>query len=292
MPYIQVAVPFRENWYFDEVVAGARRRAAREGLEIEVHAEPPGRAGRAAVVERFDAALDDPGCVGAVAVHYEFDQDQVARLRRHGRTIVAVGGACDGLPSILPDDVAVAAAATRHLLDLGHRAIAHLGGYATSPDDFSMRTDRVRGYSEAMRAAGLEAHSHVVPCEFEHGAAYRAATTLLSEPDRPTAVFVVADELAFAVLDAARDLGLDVPRDVSVIGIDDHVDAAPRGLTTWRQELPAIGEAAVERVLGVTDFDRLETTLTLVARSSAAPPGRGAATGRRGGLRGLFGRRG
>ncbi|GAA2748840.1 LacI family DNA-binding transcriptional regulator [Amnibacterium kyonggiense] len=291
MPHIRVAVPFQDNWYFDAVLDGVRRRAARDGLAVEVQVEAPGRAGRSAVVDGFDAALGDPDCAGAVAVHFEFEPDQVARLRAHGRTVVVIGGACDGLPSILPDDAAGAAAATRHLLDLGHRAIAHLGGYATSPDDFSMRTDRVRGYSEAMRDAGLEAGSHVVPCEFTHDAAHRAATALLSDPDRPTAVFVVADELAFAVLDAADDLGLGVPGDLSVIGIDDHVGAAARGLTTFRQDVPAIGEAAVERVLGITEFERLETELTLVPRSTTAPPGAAAPPARRGGLLGLLSRR-
>jgi DNA-binding LacI/PurR family transcriptional regulator len=289
VPSIEVAVPFRENWYFDTVCSGIEQRAAAGGVDVHVITELPGAAGREVITERFDAALGREDGIGAVAVGFEFERPQVERLLAHGKTVVAIGGPSDGLPSIFPDDAAVGRAATQHLLDLGHRSISHLAGYALSADDFSMRSDRVRGYSEAMRDAGLEEESHVVPCEFTPEAAYRAATTMLSARDRPTAVFAVADELALSVLDAARDLGLQVPRDLSVIGIDDHVESAARGLTTWRQDARAVGVLAAERALGVAAFDREVVELTLVRRSTTAEPGAGSSGQQRaGGLARLF----
>ena len=224
------------------------------------------------VADRFDEALADEDCVGAIAIGFEFKGPQVPRLTAHGKPVVVIGGWCDGLPSVTVDDERVAREATRHLLDLGHTTITHLAGYALSPDDFTMRTDRVRGYSEAMREAGLDEHSHVVPCEFTHEAAYRAAKELLSDPARPTAVFAVADELAFAVLDAAADLGLEVPGDLSVVGIDDHRDAGSRGLTTFRQDPAVVGGAAVDRLLGRTDADHQVLRCELVERATTAAP--------------------
>lgn len=274
MPRVEVAVPFQDNWYFDEVCDGiaSRLHAADADLVVRVTTERPGREGRARLTELLDAALAEPDCVGAVAVHFEFEPPQVERLLAHGKPVVVIGGRCAGLPSVFVDDEGVARRATQHLLSLGHVSIAHLAGYALSPDDFTMRTDRVRGYSEAMRLAGLDEHSQVKPCEFTHEAAYRAARELLTAHDRPTAVFAVADELALAVLDAAQDLGLRVPQDVSVIGIDDHRDAAARGLTTWRQDPAEAGAAAAARVLGVVEEDEQLLGSVLVQRATTAAP--------------------
>ncbi len=272
MKTLVAAVPFRDNWYFDSVCAGIAARAAEVGVEARVLAVLPGAAGRAEVTAWFDEALVGDDCVGAVAVGFEFEQAQAERLLAHGKPVVAVGGVDRRLPSVSPDDAALTRAATEHLLALGHRRITHLAGCAISPDDFQMRRDRVRGYSDAMRAAGLESQSHVVPCEFTAGAAHRAATRFLSDPDRPTAVLAVADELALPVLDAARDLGLAVPRDVSVVGIDDRPESEARGLTTWRQDPRGTGASAAERALGLAEWQHAEVAFDLVERSSTAPP--------------------
>lgn len=274
MPSVDVAVPFHDNWYFDTVCEGieSRLRAVHPDAVVRVTTERPGAEGRTVVTEVFDSALADPDTLGAVAVGFQFRPSQVARLIEHGKPVAVIGGTCDGLPSLSVDDERVARNATQHLLALGHASIAHLAGYALSPDDFTMRADRVRGYSEAMRDAGLDASSHVVPCAFTYEAAYRAARELLTDPHPPTAVFAVADELAFAVLDAARDLGFSVPRDLSVIGIDDHRDAESRGLTTWRQDPAEAGAAAVDLVLGRRSADDGLLSSTLVARATTARP--------------------
>ena len=274
MPRVEVAVPFQDNWYFDVVCDGIadRMRTVGGDVGVRITTQRPGAEGRARVTELLHEALADPDCIGAIAVHFEFKPPQVERLLGHGKPVVVIGGRCAGLPSVFVDDEGVARRATQHLLALGHVSIAHLAGYALSPDDFTMRTDRVRGYSDAMRIAGLDEHSQVKPCEFTHDAAYRAARELLADPDRPTAVFAVADELAFAVLDAAQDLGLKVPEDLSVIGIDDHRDAASRGLTTWLQDPAEAGAAAADRLLGVVDEDEQLLGSVLIPRTSTAPP--------------------
>src|SRR5205823_326660 len=77
VPSIEVAVPFQDNWYFDAVCAGIRSGAEAAEVDVHIFAETPGAAGRALVAERFDAALEDDGCVGAIGVGFEFQEPQV-----------------------------------------------------------------------------------------------------------------------------------------------------------------------------------------------------------------------
>lgn len=279
MTYVVGAVPFADRWYFDQVLAGAAAKAAEHGAELRVAVQAPGPGVHREVAERFAGLLADPDCVGALSISFDLDAEDARLLAAHDRPVVVVGGRSAHLPSVFIDDIATARLATEHLLSLGHRSVAHLAGYATAPDDFTMRGERVRGYSEAMAAAGLEERSRVVPAMFARDAAQRAARQLLTSEDRPTAVFVVADEIALAVLDTAEELGLEVPRDLSVIGVDDHPDAAARGLTTVRQRPDALGTAAAARLFGETREDVQRQDVELVVRSTTSGPGvRAAAT--------------
>jgi LacI family repressor for deo operon, udp, cdd, tsx, nupC, and nupG len=272
MAIVGVAIPYAGNWYFESALRGLRAAVAEDGHELDVFVEPPGPAARQHVADRITAQLTDPSCIGAIAMHFRLQGAQVEQVTRAGKPVVLVGGRSDALPVVRLDDVDIARRAVRHLIDLGHREIAHLGGSVTAPDDFTIRADRVRGYSEAMNEAGLEAQATVRASAFELDEATRAATSLLSSPDRPTAVFAVVDDVAFGVLAAARTLGLSVPGDLSVIGIDDHDGAAELGLTTMRQLPAEVGRAAAARLLGWTDDDDQVIDVDLVARASTAPP--------------------
>lgn len=274
MAIVSVAIPYAANWYFESALRGVRTAAAEDGHELDVWVEPPGPAARQHVAERIAEQLADPSYVGAIAMHFRLQGKQVEQVTRAGKPVVLVGGRSDELPVVRLDDVAIARRAAQHLIDLGHHSIAHLGGSVTAPDDFTIRADRVRGYSEAMRDAGLEMQAMVRACAFELEEATRAATSLLSAEDRPTAVFAVVDDVAFGVLEAARRLGLSVPRDLSVIGIDDRDGAAGAGLTTMRQLPEEVGRAAAARLLGGTDDDDQVIDVELVLRSSTAAPPR------------------
>ncbi|MFD1720432.1 LacI family DNA-binding transcriptional regulator [Amnibacterium endophyticum] len=291
MATVSVAIPYASKWYFEAALRGMRAAAAEDGHELDVWVEAPGPAARAAVATLIEQHLADSACIGAIAVHFRLHGDQVGRVLRSGKPVVLVGGRPDELPVVRLDDVEVARRAVQHLIDLGHRDIAHLAGAVTDPDDITIRADRVRGYSEAMRDAGLEMQASVRASAFDVGEATSAALRLLSADERPTAVFAAVDEMALGVLDAARTLGLAVPRDLSVIGIDDHDDSAAAGLTTMRQSPEAVGRAAVARLLGRTDVDDQVMDVELVVRTSTAPPpGPVAARPQRGLKRGLLDR--
>lgn len=114
---------------------------------------------------------------------------------------------------------------TRHLLNLGHRRIGFIAGLR----ELSTASERLRGYRAALRAAGLPADPRLMrPGAFKAEMAQRAAQELLKLPRRPTAIMAGNDLMALGVMQAAGDLGLEVPRDLAVVGFDDIGIAAHR----------------------------------------------------------------
>lgn len=166
--------------------------------------------------------------------------------------------------------------AARHLLALGHRRIAMVNG----PDELLCCRARLDGYRAAMDTGGVPADPRWVrtaPLYVEGGVA--AARELLRLPERPTAIFAANDLQAMGVYEAARQEGLQIPADLSVVGFDDLPFAQWAGppLTTVRQPLRQMGVVAAELVLSMAagkhpDQERVELATTLVVRASTAPP--------------------
>jgi DNA-binding LacI/PurR family transcriptional regulator len=167
-------------------------------------------------------------------------------------------------------------AATRHLIALGHRRIAMISG----PDEVQCCRARLAGYTSALLEAGLPMDAGLVvraPLTREGG--YAAARTLLTGPDQPGAVFAANDLQAFGVYRAAREIGLRIPEDLSVVGFDDLpvVAWADPPLTTVHQPLTEMAVAATELALALGRGEQapqlgLEIATTLVVRESTAPP--------------------
>jgi LacI family transcriptional regulator len=163
-------------------------------------------------------------------------------------------------------------AAARHLADLGHARIAHISGPAT----FRSSHERRRGFEEGLAEKGLALEGRYAregAYTFESGIA--CALDLLKLSPRPTAIFAGNDEMAAGVLQAARQLGLAVPGDLSVVGFDDFQIASRvwPALTSIRTPTREIGRLAAERLIGEevearAEQDRLPS---LVVRESTGP---------------------
>lgn len=168
----------------------------------------------------------------------------------------------------------------QHLVALGHRRIAFIGGVTRNFD----ADERLRGYREALSALGLEADPDLeLPGDFSEAAGHEAAHRLLQAALRPTAVFAANDCMAIGALSAFRDAGLRIPRDVAVVGFDDipmarYVDPA---LTSVRVDIAELGRRATERLFEavrhpaqdrVLHRELLPTTL-VVRRSCGAQSG-------------------
>lgn len=167
--------------------------------------------------------------------------------------------------------------ATRHLIDLGHRRIAAI----TGPEDLMCSLARIDGYRSALNTAGLEFEPGLVRYgNFHVDGGRDHALDLLSRPGRPTAIFAGSDLQALGVLDAARQLGIAVPDQLSVVGYDDLQVArwSSPALTTVHQPLIEMAEEATRMVLMLRDGEqpkntRLDLSTSLVVRqSTAAPP--------------------
>ena len=195
-----------------------------------------------------------------------------------GVPVVAIdphAGSAD-LPSVESDNLAGGLLATRHLIELGHRRIAFMAG---RPDLESSRL-REAGFRQALSEAGIEVDPSLVRrSDYRRDAAHQPAIELLSRPDRPTAVFAGNDLSAIGTMEAAQEMGLDVPGDVSVIGFDDIPEAARTtpALSTVRQPIQQMGSAAVELLIALMDGRIPETThvrlpTSLVIRGTTAPP--------------------
>jgi DNA-binding LacI/PurR family transcriptional regulator len=185
------------------------------------------------------------------------------------------------LPRVIGDDVGGGALAARHLLDLGHRSIAFIGDALADPFGFTSSRDRERGFREELARAGIGVPDHWIG----HGAhgRYEArdlARRMLDGERRPTAIFTASDTQALGVIAAARELGLHVPDDLSVVGYDDIEAADYVGLTTVRQQLFESGRRGAEILLAEID-DRREGPVIaqlnpeLVVRVTTAPPKEG-----------------
>lgn len=189
--------------------------------------------------------------------------------------------AIERLPRVLGDDVAGGAMAARHLLELGHRSAAFIGDAVENPFGFTSSRDRETGFRRVFEEAGIT----IEDAWIGHGAhgRYEArdlARRMLVADRRPTAIFAASDTQAFGVIAAARDLGLHVPDDVSVMGYDDIEAADYVGLTTIRQQLFESGRRGAELLLAQIQQRSDEPPVShlmpeLVVRATTAPPKEG-----------------
>jgi len=171
----------------------------------------------------------------------------------------------DGPPFVDCDSLAGAKAAVQYLLELGHTKIGHIRGRL----DLESSHIREKGWRQALQEAGIDPNpAWIRDGGYRREWAYEASLELLRQNDRPTAIFAANDQSAFGVVDAAIELGLQVPEDLSVIGFDDIPEAAmaePR-LTTVQQPLQEIGARAFDMIMDMLKGKPVERHIQLPAR--------------------------
>ncbi len=199
-----------------------------------------------------------------------------AALARPGFHVVAIDPHTgpSGMPTVDSDNFAGAVLATNYLLGLGHRRIGFIGG---RPDLESARL-REAGFRKAMGGAGVAVDEALVRVGgYRTETAEGPARQVLSQADRPTALFAANDLSAIASVTAARGLGLSVPDDLSVIGFDNVPESALASppLTTIKQPLQQMGAEAlrllVDLIAGVERETHVRLPTELVVRASCAP---------------------
>jgi DNA-binding LacI/PurR family transcriptional regulator len=273
---VAVVVARITRWFFATVVEAAEETLHQAGYDMVLYnlgGRPESRRkvfSGTALSHRADALM---------LVCTPLDGPDIAAVDKLGIPVVAVSEAERQWPAVCIDDAAAARVATEHLLALGHRRIAHIGGEGADQLAGTVHVDRRRGYLETLRAAGVEPDPALdIKAEFTLPGAIRGTRELLRRGDPPTAIFAACDEMAMGAMTVLRQAGLRVPEDVSVIGIDDHDMAAVVGLSTVAQPAAEQGQLAasmlLEQLCGVSETPLGTTVLPtrLVVRGSTGSP--------------------
>jgi len=214
---------------------------------------------------------------GLLIFSLDLTDDNIHHIQQEKIPTVLIESTHPQLSHIYFNDVAAARKAVDYLINLGHRKIFYLSEDLHDPFGSANRHNRYEGYCQAMQASGLEIH----PPYHREGWHRREkgrlmALEILKLPDRPTAIFAFSDELALGVLQAAQELGINVPQELSVIGYDDIELAQFARLTTVQQHLFETGVQGVEMLLNVIDKKtttplQLELPTDLIIRQTTAP---------------------
>ncbi len=273
---VAVVVPMLSRWFYAEVLEGIDEVLRESGYDMLLinmggrHGEHQRLFHQELLRKRVDAVI---------ALSYAVTKPEQAQLRSLELPVISIGGRTPGVRSVGIDDAAAGRLAMEHLLDLGHTRIAHVGG-----DDVAGFNPSVPSLRAGVWRAMLDERGLPAPDRWYAAGGFivlksaAAARELLQSPeDRPTAVFAASDEMAFGVLLAASRLGLRVPDDVSVVGIDDHTDAVAFDLTTVRQDPAEQGRVAAHRIVDQLTGRRaagrsVVSPTVLVKRGSTGPP--------------------
>jgi DNA-binding LacI/PurR family transcriptional regulator len=271
------------NPFFAELCGGVAAQTDQAGFGLLFVSPLHGSLVRA--IER--ATVD-----GFVAVGLSEDYAEVEQIRRSGLPMVFVDGTA--LPEhglVQSNDEVGARAAARHLVGLGHRHFVVIG--METPDDQELAeyvpdatealvTRRLTGYRQGLELGGVKLHDEQIvtgPATFDGGVA--AFRRIWEDGLRPTAVLCMSDVMATGIVWAAREVGLRVPEDLSIVGFDD-LDVASHSdppLTTVHQPIRAKGEEAARlllRMIAHPDAERpehktLDTRLIIRASTAVAP---------------------
>jgi LacI family xylobiose transport system transcriptional regulator len=275
-PLLELAFHEFESEWAGEIILGVQGVAAKNDLGLvlsELEASPaPGHGWINGVLARRP--------MGVIAVLSDLNEDMRRQLHTRGIPLVVVdptGEPLHDTPSVGAANWSGGLTATRHLLVLGHRRIAAIAG----PEDLLCSRARLDGYRTAMDRAGVA----VDPDLIRHGnfnvdAGRREGLHLLRLPEgkRPTAIFALNDLHALGVYQAARELQLHIPDDLSIVGFDDLRLAGwvTPPLTTIRQPLVQMAMTAAHLVLRLASGEhvaqtRVELATELVVRSSTGP---------------------
>jgi DNA-binding LacI/PurR family transcriptional regulator len=226
----------------------------------------------------LEALLSTHRADGVLAICLPFSREQLDQFARAAVALVTVDAVNPGVPQTVIDDVLGGRLATAHLIDLGHRRIGFVGDtpFGKAPADlgFVSSAHRLRGYRQALAAAGINAEADLIrQGAHDTGTAAEHAARLLKSPDPPTAIFAASDTQAIGVLSAADRLGVAVPGELSVVGFDDIESASFLGLSTIRQPLGLSGTEGARRLCSLLRGERVhplrqELAIELVARRS------------------------
>lgn len=264
--YVLIVPRFEDlgnSFYSSEVTKGVNLAASRLDVDVLIH-----------FTERKDhshwlaGSLTDPFFVdGLLFADIDRDWEVVKKAIRSGMpTMVLNNTTAEPFNCISIDNKQAAKEAVDYLIGLGHTRIAHIAGDLNT----QAGQDRLEGYYEALSEAGLPKDKHLVKKGgFLRTPARTAAQSLLTAEKRPTAIFAASDLMALEVVDVAKNDGLKVPEEISVVGFDNNmstIDCSVR-LTTFEQPISDMARLGLENLYQMSlGLAKLPVKVTLGAK--------------------------
>lgn len=272
-----VVAPSVSRWFYTTVIEGidsVLREANYDMLLYNLASRGGGRERvfhRSILRKRTDALI---------ALCLDFTPEEREQLLSLGHPVIMIGGPVRGLRHVGIDERGTARTATEYLLGLGHTRIAHLGGDDDEGLNRQVPLQRRLGFLDALHAAGIQSRDEwMLTGRFSLTASRDVVGALLRRPGtRPTAILANSDEMAIGAYLAATDNGLVIPRDFSVMGIDNHDLSESFGLTTMAQDPFEQGALGARILLDDLRADvphrknSVRADATLLVRTSTAPP--------------------
>jgi DNA-binding LacI/PurR family transcriptional regulator len=270
---IGLLAPILTSWYTSEIIVGVEEVLTDVGLDLLISTRGlPHERNEFTLASAFHQRVD-----GVILVDAFVYESGARELMKASTPAVALGEKLDAVPSLCIDNQLGGELATRHLLELGHRRIALMGGPSARDIVSTVPQQRTAGYAAALASQRIRVDKTlIVDGGFTIEGGRRAGRRLLGSANPPTAIFCMSDEMAFGVLQACRELGVSVPGDFSVIGFDDHSVSAAVGLSTIRQPVRQMGNLAARLIADVLGGHHPVTSyhpqgITLIQRWSTGP---------------------
>ncbi|MEV6316934.1 LacI family DNA-binding transcriptional regulator [Streptomyces sp. NPDC051776] len=274
---IAVVTPFIDRWFFGRALGAFESVLQQADLHVLLHSlHGSAEARRRLFAERILHRRVD----AVLIMCLKLEQHEIDALRALDVPVALLGSHAVDFSSVAIDDFSAAREAVDHLTGLGHRRIGLIGGSPVDPLHFTAPVERRAGYRDALKSAGIARDRELeADADYTVAGGERAMARLLDLPQRPTAVFVESDEMAFGALRFLRDARVRVPDDLSVVGIDDHEMSHLVNLTTVAQPVAEQGAAAAHALLAaLADRSRppsrvMHPTRLVVRGTTAAPRG-------------------
>lgn len=272
---IAIVAPSATSWFFAQAVEAAEEVFADSGWDcvlISLRNKPSVRKKVFGDLDALAQRVD-----GVLLLNVDLDAEEILALEASGLAVASVGMSRVPWDNVGIDDEHAAWTATNHLLELGHWELAVLTGHEMDGTSVLSSRDRLTGFRRALTESDLTVHPDLVVAAgstIEGGR--RAMTEILANRDMPTAVFAACDEAGFGALMALREHGQNAPKDVSLIGLDDHPMSWFMGLSTVAQPVadqgafaanllcerladPSAHDGATRHMLGVKLIERKTT---------------------------------
>jgi LacI family transcriptional regulator len=275
---VDLVIDGTNTQYSMELLTGILDCAAAEDVDVVVGNVTPAKLHRANH-EEWAQRMVESGRKGLILVTSELTSQQLDSFQQRNIPVVVIdplNPPRQGYTSVGATNWAGGKEATEHLIGLGHERIAFLGG----PNAAECSVARLHGYLAALMSHGISSRpEYILAGEFNRQFGVAGTRELLTLDEPPTAIFAGSDTVALGVLEEARQHGLRVPDDLSLVGFDGTPlteQTLPR-LTSVAQPLQEMGRAALRAVLRLVkgealDSAHMELATELVVRDSTAPP--------------------